>query len=202
LQLSVDLLAMWHDPRRGLRESDLFNMFLCILPPAEFAKHEHIFRDVNALVLLMKAESHVPIFDNLNRDSFDVDGHETLPHCHQESWEHFCERALDAKGDDRVKRIRLWEHIRILAEKCNQSHEETFRLFWLYRVDKSQRADAHRNISHYLHRKSVDKVRHCFFGFFVVVEDLLSFCCRFLKCYGNLSKTSVIGSKVILKRTL
>jgi len=62
---------MWHDPRRGLRESDLFSMFLCILPPAEFAKREHIFRDVNALVLLMKAESHVPMFDNLNRDSFE-----------------------------------------------------------------------------------------------------------------------------------
>lgn len=163
LQHSIDLLAMWFDSRREIGTFSALKLFMCMLPPHEFA--ENRCKSEADLVTRMKAESLFSNFGNLNQDSFDIGGLKKLPHCQNELWEDFLQSAEDAqklkdedKSDEDRKRLELWVHLRTLAEWINESVVETFKLFWQYRVNVVSRGDSCRRISQFFHWNSVDKV--------------------------------------------
>ena len=150
---------MWFDDRRDIFYH-LREVFLCMLPPDEFAKFGYNYQNGReALLQRMKEESCHSNFSKLNQDSFGLDGQEKLPN--HESWEAFLQNK--ESGQEQQLKKRLWQHIRILAAGINQNLEATYAMFWRYRVDEALRADAYRKIFQYLHRNSVDKVRDLMF---------------------------------------
>lgn len=153
---------MWFDSRREIGTSDALNLFMCMLPPDAFV--ENRYKNTADLVILMKSESHSN-FDNLNRDSFDVDGSKKLPHCRHEVWEDFRKFAVEAddrrdedKSDEDCKRVDLWKHVRTLATYINETDDKTYHLFWQCRVNADSRGDDCRKMSQFLQWSSVDKV--------------------------------------------
>ena len=153
---------MWFDDRRDIFYH-LREVFLCMLPPDEFAKFGYDYQNgKEALLQRMKEESCHSNFSKLNQDSFGLDGQEKLPiGPNYESWEAFLQN--EGSGHEKQLKKRLWQHIRILAAGINQNLEATYAMFWRYRVDEALRADAYRKIFQYLRRNSVDKVRGLMF---------------------------------------
>lgn len=152
---SCDLLALWYDPECVDHSAqERTKIFMCMLPPEDFAKDGFKYlNDPDAIVQRMKEESCYANFDNLNRDSFDSIGRSKLPQYNGESWEDFLKLSDDGADD-------LRQHIRSLAVGINESYHETFRMFWLYRVDESSRSNAFLKARYFLHQNSADKVRH------------------------------------------
>ena len=175
---------MWFDSRREIGTFDALKLFMCMLPPDAFVENQH--KNTADLVIRMKSESHSN-FDNLNRDSFDVDGSKKLPHCQHEVWEDFLQFAKDAdkrrdedKSDEDRKRVELWVHLRALATWINETVDKTYHFFWQCRVNAESRGDDCRKMSQFLQWNSVDKVSNfCH----VISQSCLSsihrFCPRF-----------------------
>ncbi len=180
MQPSADLLAMWCDKNHDERlAEEAKKMFLCILPPEEFAKHGFKYHiDSQALNQRMKDECCSANFDKLNRNSFKIvdDRSHDLPQYHGESLEDF----LQLNDEPHVQ---LCQHIRTLAHGIDESAHTTFKMFWQFRLDDAARAEAHRKICYFLNRNSVDKVRDFFCSLnacqYRCGFDI--FCCRVLR---------------------
>ena len=151
---------MWHDKNRDERlTEEAKKIFMCILPPEDFAKHGFKYHiDSQALAQRMKDECSSVNFDKLDRKLFKhvVDGEQILPfflpQYHGESLEDFLK--LDVDGTH----IELCQHIRTLAHGIDESAHSTFTIFWQLRLDDAARAEAYRKICYFLNRNSIDKV--------------------------------------------